>query len=128
MNVESRYQEKIKDLVTRDEYLDYEYIANYLGLKNRKDFFEFFKEHDITLLTGEEEGMIKHLYTMRNCYVHNAGKIDRKTRERLGEYPSPTDEICITTQAKRLRTRLNKLIVKANKRIMGTCERMVSTR
>lgn len=89
LNTDSEYQKKITNLITAKEYFDYESIAEHLKLKKRHDFIKFFKEYNVPLLTGNEEEIIEHIYVMRNCYVHNAGKIDKKTGNRLKKYPPP---------------------------------------
>lgn len=127
LNTKSEYQERIEDLITAKRYFDYEYIAEHLQLKNRHDFIKFFKEHNVPLLIDNEEKVIEHIYVMRNCYVHNAGRVDKKTGNRLNKYPSPTAEGCLTTEAKRLRTRFNKLILKVNERVLGECGTLVSS-
>ena len=124
IRVESKYKGKLRDLIGGTEYFEYEHIADYLGLKNRKDFLDFFEEYGIPLLADTEKKIIEHIYTMRNCYVHNAGKRDEKTIKNLEKYPSPTGESRLTTEAKRLRTKFKRLMIKANNRAIKECERI----
>jgi hypothetical protein len=126
IGVKSKYKDKLRDLTDGIEYYEYEHIADYLGLKNRKDFLNFFEEYSIPILTDAEKHIIEHIYTMRNCYVHNAGKRDKKTIKNLDKYPSPTGENRLTTEARRLRTKFNRLMIKANDRVIKECERIAS--
>jgi hypothetical protein len=59
------------------------------------------------------------LFIKRNNFVHNAGKPDEKTEARLQEIPPPVKEEMIRTEAKRLRTKLERMIISLHKRVLS---------
>lgn len=125
-NKNTKYKEKIIMMLSDQKDFDYESIGYKLSLKNRFDYIEFFEIYSIPFLTDDEKEIIEHVYIIRNNYVHNAGRKDKQTKNKLEKYPSPTGESYLTTEAKRLRTKFKRLIIKANERTMSKCERMNS--
>lgn len=121
-NIKVKYQEKILNMLFSKMRYDYDMIAQELGLKNRFDVYTFFKEYGITFLTLDEKKIIEHIFTIRNSYVHNAGRRDKKTKKKLKKYPSPTMEGYLTTEAKRLRTKFKRLIIKVYDRVLKEFE------
>ena len=116
-NKNLKSQEKIINMISSKKRYDYELISKELNLKNRFDFIEFLDEYKIPFLNNDEKNIIEYIYAIRNNYVHSAGRMDKKTKEKLKKYPSPTKEAYLTTEAKRLRTKFNRLIKKIHNRV-----------
>jgi len=113
----TKYQDRIINIISSKQRYNYEKISKELNLNNRFDFIEFLKAYNVNFLRKEEIKIIEHIYIMRNSYVHNAGRLDLKTKDRLKRFPSPTNESYLTTETKRLRTKFNRLITKIYIRI-----------
>jgi len=114
---EAKYQDKIKNIITSKKRYNYENISHELKIYNRYDFIKLLKEFNLIFLKDDEIKIIEHIYAKRNNYVHDAGRINRKIKCRLKKFPSPTKEGYLTTETKRLRTKFNRLILKAYNRI-----------
>ncbi len=113
----TKYTEKIIKMISSKKRYNYERISEELSLKNRFNFIDFFEDYKLPFLSKDEKKIIEHIYTIRNNYMHNAGRIDKKTKIKLKKYPSPTQQGYLTTEAKRLRTKFNRLIKKIHKRV-----------
>jgi hypothetical protein len=111
---------KVTDLIDSDELLIYEDIERRLELKDRFGYYEFFVAYSIPFLSREEETLVEYLYLRRNNYVHNAGRPDKKSMGKLVKTPSPFKEKTTSTEAKRLRTKLKKTLVKSYDRVIAT--------
>jgi len=118
----TKYDSQIRELLTKRKKFDYEQIEEVLKLKNRFDYFDIFKIYSISLLTPEESQFIEYIYIKRNCFVHNAGKIDKKTKLKFRKIPSPIEKTYLTTESKRLRTEMKKLIKNIDGRIKKTLD------
>ena len=121
----TRYQDKVINIITSKKRYNYETISNELKIHNRFDFIEFLKEYNINFLKEDEIKTIEHVYTMRNNYVHDAGRINKKIKDKLKKFPSPTNEDYLTTETKRLRTKFNILITKTYIRIHENMNRNI---
>ena len=112
------FSDKVNDLIDSDKLLIYEDIERRLELKDRFGYYRFFVAYSIPFLLTKDEVFIEHLYLRRNNYVHNAGRPDKKYVEKLVRNPSPFKEEATSTQAKRLRTKLKKTLVKSFDRVI----------
>lgn len=112
----TKYAASLLILINQREEVSYEEIERKLNLRNRFDYYGFFEAHSIFLLEPKETEFIEYLYIKRNNLVHNAGKLDKKTAVRLKNIQNPVREASLTTEAKRLRTKLAKLITLVNRR------------
>jgi hypothetical protein len=113
------FSARIKELIQSDKCFDYEEIEHRLSLKDRFDYYNFFAIYDIPLLSQDEKTLVEYLYLRRNNYVHNAGRQDKKLVEKLAKIPSPFKDIATSTEAKRLRTKLNKTLCKSYDRVIA---------
>lgn len=111
------YSGTVKDLIKGSATATYEEIGQALRLNRRFDYYKFFEAYSITFLSAAEKEFIEYIILLRNCYVHNAGRVDGKTREKLKHVDTHFDEDAIRTQAKKLRTKLNKILFKSHDQI-----------
>lgn len=114
------YSSKINELTSESHFLTYEDIQRRLGLRDRKDYYGFLTSYSITLLSHEEQEFIEYLYLCRNNYVHNAGRPDEKLKTRLPKNPSPFPDVVVSTEAKKLRTKLRKILLGSYKQVIAT--------
>ncbi len=110
--------QKINELIIGKNKNDHEAVSMKLKLHNRFKYIEFFELYGIDFLTRNEKDLIEYIYVYRNCFVHNAGKIDKKTQLKLEKLVSPVKETSIVTISKRLRTKMKVLIPKLHERVM----------
>jgi hypothetical protein len=115
----TKYSKTIDKLITDKTDYDYEVITRKLGLINRFDFIDFFKEYDLLFLSKEEINIIEYIYIKRNCFVHNGNKIDSNTNIKLKKIVHPVKEYSIVTESKRLRTKINRIIPKIHDRVIN---------
>lgn len=115
----TKYLGKVMELIEDYQVLDYEDIERKLHLNNRFAYYDFFKAYSIPFLPSGEEEFIEYLYLLRNNYVHNAGRPDTKLKTKLAETPSPFGEPEISAEAKRLRTKLRKILNKSYDQVMN---------
>ena len=87
---------------------------------NRFDYYALFRAYSIPFLNKGEDDFIEFIYTQRNNLVHNAGRLDTKTKTKLQSIPKPYDEERISTEAKRLRTKFGRMIPKINQRVIDS--------
>jgi hypothetical protein len=113
------YSAKVNELFNDKSLLTYEDIQDRLNLNNRFRYYEFLQTYSITILSGEEKDTVEHLYLRRNNYVHNAGGPDEKLKRKLQKNPSPFPDVVVSTEAKRLRTKLRKILLRSYKRVIG---------
>lgn len=113
------YSDKVINLIHSDEVVIYEDIERELQLKDRFGYYAFFNAYSIPFLLGDDEEFIKHLYLRRNNYVHNAGRPDQKLKKKLDKNPSLARESTTSTEAKRLRTKLIKILGKSYDRVIS---------
>jgi len=104
------YSHAVNKLIEGSEPVTYEEIEQALGLRSRFDYYAFFKAYSITFLSEDGEEFIEYIVLQRNSYVHNAGRLDAKTRERLAAIQPPFNEHEISTEAKRLRTKFQRIL------------------
>lgn len=122
MSKHTPYSTRVKELIEDEAMANYELIQARLRLVNRFDFYAFFAAYGIEFLSPQEREFIEFIYLKRNNYVHNAGRIDTRTQKKLGEMAPPYREHLISTEAKRLRTKLGRMIHKLHIRIIGSIE------
>jgi len=115
----TEYSTKLTELINSEHPVNYELIEAKLKLRNRFDYYDFFKAYDIEFLSPDEEKLIEYIYLKRNNYVHNAGRLDTKTQKKLEVSSPPYNEHIISTEAKRLRTKLKRAIYKVHDRIIA---------
>lgn len=115
----TKYSGTVLDLTESDRMLSYEEIERKLELNNRFAYYRFFKSYSIPFLPKSGEEFIEYLYLRRNNYVHNAGRPDTKLKTKLAKTPSPFGEPGISTEAKKLRTKLTKILSKSYDDVMS---------
>jgi hypothetical protein len=111
------YSGKLNALMEATEPVTHEEIGQVLKLGNRFEYCEFFEAYSIPFLSTDEQKFIQYVYLRRNSYVHSAGKLDKKTREKLAATPPPYDVDAISTEAKRLRTKFSRMLYKSHDRV-----------
>lgn len=118
----TKYSTKLTELVNSEHPVNYELIEAKLKLCNRFDYYDIFKAYNIKFLSPDEDNFIEYIYLKRNNYVHNAGRLDTKTKGKLEVTSPPYNGYAISTEAKRLRTKLKRVIYKLHNRIItGLC-------
>lgn len=122
-SITTKYTSAIKELIDSEVESTYEDIEAKLNLRNRFDYYALFKVYSIPFLNKEENDFIEYIYTHRNNLVHNAGRLDIKTKTKLQSIPKPFDEERISTEAKRLRTKFGRMIPNVNQRIIDSLKR-----
>jgi hypothetical protein len=122
MSMHTKYSTTLTELITSDSSATYELIEDKLKLRNRFDYHALFKAYDIEFLPDDAKQFIEYIYLRRNNYVHNAGRLDGKIIEKLETISSPYDEYMINTEAKRLRTKLRRIIYKFHNQIMTSLD------
>lgn len=100
----------IRKLVNSQKIFSYDGIEKKLKLRNRFDYYRIFKDFSISFLLPKEDEFIEYLYTKRNNFVHNAGKLDTKTKKKLQKIEKSIDENVFRTEAKKLRTKFQRII------------------
>jgi hypothetical protein len=116
---QSKYSARIEGLINVQTSIDYEEISEKLNLNKRFQYFEFLEAYELDVLTPEDKSFIEYIYIYRNCYVHNAGRIDSKTKAKLRKIVPPIKESFKTTNSKLLRTKMKRLIPKIHDRIIA---------
>lgn len=114
----TKHTQEIKALINDRKKYDSEDITIKLNLNNRFDFIKFYKLYKINFLTKEETNLFEYIYIIRNCYLHNGSKIDSKTITKLNKVIKPTNEFYLSTDAKRLRTKVKRAIPKIHERML----------
>jgi hypothetical protein len=118
-NRQSKYSAKIEALINSPKSIDYEEISEVINLNSRFQYFSFLEAYDLDVFTPDEKSFIEYIYIYRNCYVHNAGKVDSKTKTKLEKIVPPIKESVKTTNSKLLRTKMKRLIPKIHDRIIA---------
>jgi hypothetical protein len=113
------FHNKINELLDGEHEYNYEDISETLSLGNRFKVIKFFELHEIAFMTEEDINLVEYIYLLRNCFVHNAGRIDKKTQQKLEAFVPPIKADSKVTISKMLRTRVKKLIPKLHKRVMS---------
>jgi hypothetical protein len=82
-----------------------------------------FKAYSIEFVSDEETEIIKYLYTIRNYLVHCSQGKDSKTESRLKESPRPLKHkyLGLSTEAKRLKTKMIKIVGELDKKVKKCC-------
>ncbi len=119
----TKYSDAVSELVRGDGLFTYEAIDRKLNLRNRCGYYDFFDAFSIPFLAENERQVIEYLYMRRNNYVHNAGRLDLKLQEKLTETPKPLNEDVLSTEAKRMRTRIKKMLGKSYDRVIAHVQR-----
>lgn len=118
--ISTPYSSQINEMVFESVFLTYEDIQRRLGLRDRKEYYGFLTSYSITLLSHEEQEFVEYLYLRRNNYVHNAGRPDEKLKTKLSKNPSPFPDVVVSTEAKKLRTKLHKILLRSYKQVITT--------
>jgi hypothetical protein len=114
---DTKYSDIVKKLIKDGQPVTYEEIEQALNLGSRFDYYSFFKEYAIPLLSSEEEDFIEYVYLRRNSYVHNAGRLDARTRRKLAANSPPFNEYELSTEAKKMRTKFRRILYKSYDRM-----------
>lgn len=115
---QTKFSLKLNKLFQDSDLFTYEDIQDKLNLNSRSRYYDFLQEYSINLFSNEEKEFIEHLYLRRNNYVHNAGKPDKKSKKDMQNNPSPFPNLVVSTEAKRLRTKLHKILLGSYKRMI----------
>lgn len=115
---QTAYSDKVNELVQGNNLLTYGDIQSKLNLQNRFGYYEFLQTYSIVLLSDEEKEIVEYLYLCRNNYVHNAGRTDAKLKTKLLKIPLPFPNVVVSTEVKRLRTKLGKILHGSYKRVI----------
>lgn len=113
----TKYSDRVNQLIEDGQLVTHEEINQALELGSRFDYYVFFKAYSIPFLSSDEESFIEYVYLRRNSYVHSAGRLDARTREKLAATSPPFNECALSTEAKRLRTRFRRILYKSYDRI-----------
>ena len=111
------YSENIRNLIEEPTSRNYEEIGKTLKLRTRWDYYKFFDLYSIPFLSLEERDFIEQIYIKRNNFVHNAGKEDKKSREKMDRTGSIQNNLYISTEAKKLRTKFKRMMFKTDKKL-----------
>ncbi len=111
------YSSVVNNLIERSDPVTYEEIESALRLQKRSDYDKLFKAYSIPFLSAEDKAFVKYIVLWRNCFVHNAGRITAKARESLTGIQKPFDEPLLSTEAKRLRTKFLKVVLRSYDRL-----------
>lgn len=109
---------RVRELIASKEKYSREEISLKLKLKYRHNYYDFLKDYSVPFLTEKEDQLIEYIFVKRNDFVHNAGKSDKKTKLELKKIHPPVNEEMIRTEAKRLRTKLERTVISLNKRVV----------
>lgn len=107
---QTKYSLQVEGLIKDKKINDYEEISETLELTTRFQYIKFLEIYDLDLLGKTERSLVEYIYIYRNCYVHNAGKLDSKTKAKLERVVPPIRESSKTTNSKLLRTKMKRLI------------------
>lgn len=108
----------ISNLLSATQSYTSEEIEKQLRIKKRTDYYEFFQEFGIPFVTVEaDRETINYIYAWRNHFVHNANRPDSRLDGELSRIKAPVKEINLVTRAKRLRTKLTRLISKTDTQV-----------
>ena len=113
---------QVRKLIESKEKISLEKIEATLKFKNRFDYYRFFESYSIPFLSEKEAELIEYIFIKRNYFVHNAGKPNGKTEVKLQQIPHPVKEEMIRTEAKKLRTKLERVIISLHKRVHSVCK------
>ncbi len=116
---QTKFSVKLNEMFQDNDLFTYEDIQDKLNLNKRFRYYDLLQEYSIILLSNEEKDFIEHLYLRRNNYVHNAGKPDKKSKGDIQKNPSPFPNLVVSTEAKRLRTKLHKILLGSYKRVIA---------
>lgn len=117
LSKETKYLADITELINATEVYDYHVIVEKLKLSKRFYVYKFFEEYSIPFLASNEHDIVEYLFLLRNVFVHNAGNFSDKVKERMQTMNVPYKDDYLTTQSKRYRTLIKKLIIKIDKTI-----------
>lgn len=109
----TKYSERLNGLIEDAQPVTHEEIGQALKLGGRFDYYALLKAYSIPFLSSDEEGFIEYVYLRRNSYVHSAGRLDARTREKLAATSPPFNECALSTEAKRLRTMFRRIMYKS---------------
>ncbi len=115
---------KIHELVSDTKLYTHEDIEKKLALKGRMDYYRFFEIYKIPFFRDSKQlELIDYIYAWRNHFVHNANRPDPTRDRQLGRIKPPVSETSVVTEAKRLRTRVTKLIPEIDSRVKAVVYR-----
>lgn len=109
---------RVRELIVSKEKYSWEEIGLKLKLKYRRNYYNFFKDYSVPFLSEKETELIEYIFVKRNDFVHNTGKSDKKTKVELQKIHPPVNEEMIRTEAKRLRTKLERTVIYLHKRVL----------
>lgn len=117
------YSDKLNSLLEGEKPLNIEDVERELKLRNRFDYFKLFKAYSIEFVSDEETEIIEYLYTIRNYLVHCSQRKNSKTESRLKEITRPLKHkyLGLSTEAKRLLTKMIKIVGELDKRVKKCC-------
>jgi len=116
---DSAYSDAVKELIEADQLFGYEDVAKKLRFTSRRTYYNFFDAFSIPFLPESEREIIEHLCLRRNNYVHNAGRPDSEFKKKIIRHPRPLNEDVLSTESKRMRTKMKKILVKSYERVIA---------
>lgn len=115
---------KILELVNDIKLYTHEEIEKTLALRRIADYYQFFQIYSIPLFKDtRQRELIEYIYAWRNHFVHNANRPDPKRDRKLRTIKPPVSETSVVTEARRLRTRVTKLIPEIDSRVKAVVYR-----
>ena len=109
---------QIHNLIESEEIVPFDTILKKLKLNRWFDYCNFLKSLSIPFLSSKDLEFIEYIYVKRNHYVHNANRPDKIAKVKLQKIPNPVEGKIIRTEAKRLRTKLERMVFSIHKKII----------
>jgi len=113
----SRHSSDLRKVISSGESVNIEDIEAALKLHGRREYYEFFDSYGIPALTQSDKDFVDYLHIRRNNLVHAPGFETTVLRERMLDAPKPFHENSVRTEAKRLRTKVKKMLYESYERV-----------
>jgi hypothetical protein len=120
---QTKYTDQIKALIKEKHRNNYEEVEVRLGLRNRFDYYQLFSAFSLPFLTSEDREFIEYIYLKRNSFVHNAGKVTKRTQKGLEKITVPFNVLSVKTESKRLRTKFTKIMKQLDQKMTKVIRR-----
>ena len=119
---DTKWKEKIKEIINDSEGYDFEFILDKLNLKNRFQIIDFLSKHNVFLLSTDLEKLIKSIYIKRNNFVHSGSKLSEKAKSQIKDLISVDKKTFFDLSIKQIRTKFKRLMNKTHENVLGTLE------
>ncbi|MCK4886567.1 MAG: hypothetical protein KAS96_04205 [Planctomycetes bacterium] len=110
---------RIHKLLEIEENVTFDAIEKKLKLNNRFDYIKLFNNFSIPFLSSEDADLVEYIFTKRNHYVHNANRPDNMITAKLKNIKAPVEEAVIRTEAKKLCTKLVRVVDSIDDKIIA---------